>query len=176
VSRTKHTEAEMIGALKQLEAGRRAEDVAREVGASKHTIYAWKAKYGGMLSHYATSERRVCGLMRVGKWMVFVLEKIPNGYRKKKEFATRYKAILALANNKKQLERLSTKTSPRSTSAAAQITVTFPRMGQNVKFIGIDDIDSFLAARRTTSEADETDPGRAVERRICENNRRIGKI
>jgi putative transposase len=48
VSRTKHTEAEMIGALKQLEAGRKAEDVAREVGVSKHTIYAWKAKYGGM--------------------------------------------------------------------------------------------------------------------------------
>jgi putative transposase len=48
VSRTKHTEAEMIGALKQLEAGRRAEDVAREVGVSKHTICAWKAKYGGM--------------------------------------------------------------------------------------------------------------------------------
>ena len=38
----------MIGALKQLEAGRKAEDVAREVGLSKHTIYAWKAKFGGM--------------------------------------------------------------------------------------------------------------------------------
>jgi putative transposase len=38
----------MIGALKQMEAGRKAEDVAREVGVSKHTIYAWKAKYGGM--------------------------------------------------------------------------------------------------------------------------------
>jgi putative transposase len=38
----------MIGALKQLEAGRKAEDVEREVGVSKHTIYAWKAKYGGM--------------------------------------------------------------------------------------------------------------------------------
>ena len=48
MSRTKHTEAQMIGALKQLEAGRKAEDVAREVGVSKHTIYAWKAKYGGM--------------------------------------------------------------------------------------------------------------------------------
>jgi putative transposase len=45
---SRHTEAEMIGALKQLEAGRKAEDVAREVGVSKHTIYAWKAKYGGM--------------------------------------------------------------------------------------------------------------------------------
>jgi hypothetical protein len=33
----------MLGALKQLEAGRKAEDVAREVGMSKHTIYAWTA-------------------------------------------------------------------------------------------------------------------------------------
>jgi transposase len=48
MSISKHTEAEMIGALKQLEAGRKAEDVAGEVGVSKHTIYAWKAKYGGM--------------------------------------------------------------------------------------------------------------------------------
>ena len=31
-----------------MEAGRKAEDVALEVGVSKHTIYAWKAKYGGM--------------------------------------------------------------------------------------------------------------------------------
>jgi putative transposase len=44
----RHTEAQMIGALKQLEAGRKAEEVAREVGVSRHTIYAWKAKYGGM--------------------------------------------------------------------------------------------------------------------------------
>ena len=48
MSRTKHTEAQMIAALKQMEAGRKAEDVAREAGVSKHTIYAWKAKYGGM--------------------------------------------------------------------------------------------------------------------------------
>ena len=38
----------MIGALKQMDAGRKAEDVAREMGVSKHTLYAWKAKYGGM--------------------------------------------------------------------------------------------------------------------------------
>ncbi len=34
-------EAQMVGALKQLKAGRKAEDVAREVGVSKHTICAW---------------------------------------------------------------------------------------------------------------------------------------
>jgi putative transposase len=48
MSKSKHTEAQMIGALKQVEAGRKVEDVAREQGVSKHTIYAWKAKYGGM--------------------------------------------------------------------------------------------------------------------------------
>jgi putative transposase len=48
MSRGKYTEAEIIAALKQVEPGSKAEDVAREVGVSKHTIYAWKAKYGGM--------------------------------------------------------------------------------------------------------------------------------
>ena len=48
MSRSKHTEAQMIAAVKQMEAGRKAEDVAREQGVSTHTIYAWKAKYGGM--------------------------------------------------------------------------------------------------------------------------------
>jgi putative transposase len=48
VSESKHTEAQMIGAIKQLEAGRTAAEIGREMGVSKHTIYAWKAKYGGL--------------------------------------------------------------------------------------------------------------------------------
>jgi putative transposase len=48
MSRSAHSEAQMIGAIKQVEAGRKAEEVAREMGVSKHTIYAWKQKYGGM--------------------------------------------------------------------------------------------------------------------------------
>ena len=44
----KHSEAQIIEALKQVEAGRRAADVGRELGVSKHTLYAWKAKYGGL--------------------------------------------------------------------------------------------------------------------------------
>lgn len=48
MGRGKHTEAQMIEALKQVEAGRSAEDVGRHYGVSKHTIYGWKAKYGGM--------------------------------------------------------------------------------------------------------------------------------
>lgn len=48
MTKGKHTEAQIIGAVKQIEAGRTAAEVAREVGVSKHTIYAWKAKYGGL--------------------------------------------------------------------------------------------------------------------------------
>jgi len=48
MSKSKHSEAQIIGALKQVEAGRSVEDVARDCGVSKHTIYAWKSKYGGM--------------------------------------------------------------------------------------------------------------------------------
>jgi putative transposase len=59
MSRSKHTEAQMIAAVKQMEAGRKAEDVAREVGVSTHTIYAWKSKYGGMDVSEAQEAKRL---------------------------------------------------------------------------------------------------------------------
>ena len=40
----KRSEAQIIEALKQLKAGRTAADVGRELGVSKHTLYACKAK------------------------------------------------------------------------------------------------------------------------------------
>jgi putative transposase len=48
MSKSRNTEAQIIAALKQVEAGRTTDEVARENGVSKHTIYAWKAKYGGL--------------------------------------------------------------------------------------------------------------------------------
>jgi len=60
MSRRKYSEVEMIGALKQMEAGRSAADVGRELGVSKHTIYAWKAKYGGMSVGAGFQQIRQC--------------------------------------------------------------------------------------------------------------------
>ena len=40
----RHTEAPITAALKQVEAERTAEDVARQQSASNHTSYAWKEK------------------------------------------------------------------------------------------------------------------------------------
>ena len=45
--RSKHSEAAIIAALQQ-DVGRTAAEVGREVGVSAATLYAWKAKYGGM--------------------------------------------------------------------------------------------------------------------------------
>jgi putative transposase len=48
MKKTRFTEEQMIGAVKQLEAGRSAKDVARELGVADQTLYNWRAKYGGM--------------------------------------------------------------------------------------------------------------------------------
>ena len=45
---SKFSEEQMHNAIQQVEAGRKAEEVARELGISKHTLYAWRAKNGGL--------------------------------------------------------------------------------------------------------------------------------
>lgn len=47
MSKSRPTEAQMITALKQVEARRAVEHVAREYGLRKHTIYAWNAESVG---------------------------------------------------------------------------------------------------------------------------------
>ena len=42
------TEEQMIGILKQHEAGRKVPELAREIGVSAATIYTWKSRLGGM--------------------------------------------------------------------------------------------------------------------------------
>lgn len=42
------SEEQIIGVLKQHEAGRKVTELAREIGVSEATIYTWKSKFGGM--------------------------------------------------------------------------------------------------------------------------------
>jgi putative transposase len=55
----RHTEAQMVAALQQVDAGRTAADVGREVGVSAATIHAWKAKYGGMAVNEAQEAKQL---------------------------------------------------------------------------------------------------------------------
>jgi len=48
MKKSRHSEEQIIGVLKQMEAGRKVAELAREVGVSEATLYTWKSKYGGM--------------------------------------------------------------------------------------------------------------------------------
>jgi putative transposase len=45
---SKHSEREIIKALKQLESGITSDIVARDLGVSRATLYQWKKKYDGL--------------------------------------------------------------------------------------------------------------------------------
>ena len=48
MKKTKHSEEKMIAAVKQLEAGRSAKELARDLGVTDQTLYNWRSKYSGM--------------------------------------------------------------------------------------------------------------------------------
>ena len=48
MKKSRFNEEQIIGILKQQEAGQKVIDLAREHGISEATIYIWKSKYGGM--------------------------------------------------------------------------------------------------------------------------------
>lgn len=48
MKKSRFTESQIVGALKEHEAGKKAEDICRELGINRNTFYNWKKKYGGM--------------------------------------------------------------------------------------------------------------------------------
>src|ERR1700751_4700773 len=72
MKRARFTEEQIIGGLKEHEAGAKTADLARKHGVSEATLYNWKAKYGGMeaseakrlkqLEDVPTNSKGVCGV------------------------------------------------------------------------------------------------------------------
>ena len=48
MKKSRYTEEQIIGILKQHEAGVKTADLCREHGVSDATFYNWKSKYGGL--------------------------------------------------------------------------------------------------------------------------------
>ena len=48
MKKSKHSESEIIKAVKDLEGGISSEIICREHGISRGTLYHWRGKYGGM--------------------------------------------------------------------------------------------------------------------------------
>ncbi len=49
--KTRFTEAQIVAALKEFDAGKSAQDICRALGINKQTFYNWKNKYSGMEAH-----------------------------------------------------------------------------------------------------------------------------
>lgn len=124
---------------------------ARLLGRSKarhavfEAVYTGKRQFKSVKAIMAVTKLSQNHVLNEGAMLDgLLLIKVPNGYKKKKELAPRYKHILALARDKKKLDRLPTKTAPKG---AQTINVTFPRKGKNARFISVDEIDSFKDVR-----------------------------
>ena len=48
MKRSRFTEQQIIGILKQAEGGVRVAELCRQTGISEGTLYRWRAKFGGM--------------------------------------------------------------------------------------------------------------------------------
>jgi len=48
MTRKRHTEEQIIGVLKEAEAGAKPLELCRRQGVSETTFYKWKAKFGGL--------------------------------------------------------------------------------------------------------------------------------
>ena len=68
MKKTRFTEAQIMGVLRQMEGGVPAAELCREHGMSSATLYKWRAKYGGMDASLI-SESEPCAMKAMARWL-----------------------------------------------------------------------------------------------------------
>lgn len=68
--KSRFSENQIVGILKEVEAGRQVKEVCREHGIPDATYYQWKSKYGGMEVSDIKRQRELEGENRKLKLMV----------------------------------------------------------------------------------------------------------
>ena len=62
MKKTRFTEAQIMGVLRQMEGGVPAAELCREHGMSSATLYKWRAKYGGMDASLISENEPLCAI------------------------------------------------------------------------------------------------------------------
>ena len=57
--KSKFSDAQIIGAIKEIEGGAAAKDVARKMGVSYETMNRWRGRFGGMTVSEVQEKRRL---------------------------------------------------------------------------------------------------------------------
>ena len=55
----RHSEEQILYALRQVEAGKKVSEVCREMGVSQQAVYSWKRRYAGLGLHELRELRKL---------------------------------------------------------------------------------------------------------------------
>ena len=126
---------------------------ARLMAGAKQRQSVFEAIYKGQKQEKTVREiMTITGLSQIrvlneGQKLGPLVEKIKGGFRKKNELAPHYKKILTLAKDKKKINEVPTKVSPKINGKVERVNVTFTSLAGKALPITIDEIDTFSKIR-----------------------------
>jgi hypothetical protein len=138
-------------------------NAANLMSGSKPRRSIFEAIYKGQKQEKSVQHiMKVTGLTQIrvlneAKKLGPLVEKVRNGFRKRKELASHYKKILYYARHKRKRESVPTKVSPKiKLGRNPPVRITFAPAAAKAIPITIEDIDSFSAAKKNAKKFGRT--------------------
>jgi putative transposase len=70
----RHSEEQILYALRQIEGGKKVREVCREMGVSQQAVYSWKRRYAGLGLHELRELRQLPTLSQDNSFGFFCFE------------------------------------------------------------------------------------------------------